>query len=80
VIDELIASSPNAKVVILLYEMSDRNICAIVRTERPLDAIQLTSQFNTAGTREEVRLCFNKKTIVQVEQELTKAIKEKLKH
>lgn len=78
VIDELIASSPNAKVVVLLYEMADRNICAIVRTERPLDSIALTSGFNAVGTREEVRLCFTKKTIVQVEKELIVKMKQQL--
>jgi nanoRNase/pAp phosphatase (c-di-AMP/oligoRNAs hydrolase) len=76
VIDELIASSPHAKIIILLYEMRDRNVCAIVRTERPFDAIQLTRRFNAAGTREEVRLCFNKKTIVEVEQELIQSIRQ----
>jgi|SaaInlStandDraft_6_1057023.scaffolds.fasta_scaffold06580_3 nanoRNase/pAp phosphatase (c-di-AMP/oligoRNAs hydrolase) len=79
VIDELIASSPNAKVVVLMYEMSDRNICAIVRAERPLDAISLTGGFNASGTREEVRLCIAKKTIVQVETELIERIKNQLK-
>jgi nanoRNase/pAp phosphatase (c-di-AMP/oligoRNAs hydrolase) len=74
VIDELIASSPNAKVVVLIYENSEHNICAIVRAERPLDAISLTGGFNATGGREEVRLCMTKKTIVQIEQELIKRI------
>ncbi|NQV89086.1 MAG: hypothetical protein HQ488_02085 [Parcubacteria group bacterium] len=75
VIDELIASSPDAKVVVLIYEMADRNICAIVRTERPMDAIALTRGFSASGTREEVRLCFTKKTVVQVEEDLLNKIK-----
>ena len=79
VIDELIASSPQAKVVVVLYEMKDRNICAIVRAERPLDAIALCRGYNAAGTREEVRLCLVNKTIVQVEKELIGSIKENLK-
>ena len=78
VIDELIASTPNAKVVVLVYEMADRNICAIIRAERPLDAITLTSGFSAVGTREEVRLCFTKKTIVQVEKDLIEKIKTQL--
>ena len=78
VIDELIASSPEARVVVLIYEMADRNICAIVRTERPHDAISLTRGFNASGTREEVRLCFTKKTVVQVEQDLLEKIKAQI--
>ena len=79
VIDELIASSPQAKVVVLLYEMRDRNICAIVRAERPLDAIALCQGYNAAGTREETRLCLLNKTIVQVEKELIGSIKAQIK-
>lgn len=70
VIDELIASSPEAKIIVIIYESADKSICVIVRAERPLDAIALCRGFSTAGTREEVRLCFTDKTIVQVEKEL----------
>lgn len=79
VIDELIASSPQAKVVVLIYEDKDHQVCAIVRAERPLDAIALTSRFNAAGVREEVRLVFTKKTIVDVEKELIEHVKQQLK-
>ena len=78
VIDELIASSPHAKVVVLLYEDKERNVCAVVRAERPYDAIALTARFNAAGVREEVRLTFIKKTIVDVEKELIEHIKKQL--
>lgn len=70
VTDELIASSPNAKIVVLLYEDRLGNVCAIIRAERPLDAIALAAPFKPAGTREEVRLCFLNKSIMQVEKEL----------
>ncbi|MBU1705575.1 DHH family phosphoesterase [Patescibacteria group bacterium] len=86
VIDELIASSPEAKIVALIYEDRDQNICAIIRAENPLDAVSLTSNFRPSGTREEARLCFTKsgkagsgsagKTIVQVEKELIKHLTE----
>ena len=79
VIDELIASSPDAKVVILLYENAQKNICAIIRTERPLDAIELCKGYQASGTHEEVRLCLMNKTIIQIEQELTQMIREQLK-
>ncbi len=79
VIDELIASSPDARVIVLLYENTEQNICAIIRAERPLDAIALCAKFNAAGVREEVRLCFIKKNIVQVEKELIEHLKSQLK-
>lgn len=79
VIDELIASSPEAHVVVLLYENSAGNICAIVRAQRPLDALELCKGWSAAGTREEVRLCILKKNIVQVETELLNQIRQSLK-
>jgi bifunctional oligoribonuclease and PAP phosphatase NrnA len=79
VIDELIASSPQAKVVVLLYEDTNNQISAIVKTERPLDAISLCRGYNAAGTREEVRIHISKKTIIQAEKELIETIKNRLK-
>lgn len=77
VIDELIVTSPQAQVVMLIYENSERNICVIVKTERPFDAINLTSKFHGKGTRDEVRLCFTKRTLVDVEKELMTELKSK---
>jgi nanoRNase/pAp phosphatase (c-di-AMP/oligoRNAs hydrolase) len=83
VIDELIASSPDAKVVVLLYENKDQHVCGLIRTERPLDALHLAANSaangNPTGTREEVRVCFKDKTIVQVEQELIEKLKVVIK-
>lgn len=79
VIDELIASSPHAHVVVLLWENSEGNICAIVRAERPIDVIALCKGFNASGTREEVRLCILKKNLVQVETDLISQIRTQLK-
>jgi bifunctional oligoribonuclease and PAP phosphatase NrnA len=78
VIDELIASSPDARVVVLLYENDAGNICAIVRGERPVDVINLCKGFNASGTREEARICILKKNIVQVEKELVGSIRRAL--
>ena len=79
VIDELIASIPHARVVVLLYENTEGNICVIVRGERPIDVIDLCKGWNAAGTREEVRLCVLKKNIVEVESELLTSIRKQLK-
>ncbi len=78
VIDELLSSSPNAHVVILLYENAKREIITIVRAERPLDAITLCAPFHAVGTREEVRLTLNVKTIVEGERDVIGHIKNSL--
>ncbi len=71
VVDELITSSPHASVVLLLYEDRDRNVAAILRTERPHDAMRLAAPFRAAGTREEARMRFVGKSLLQVEQDVT---------
>ncbi len=78
VIDELLSSSPHARVVVLLYETSNHDIAAIIRTERPIDAIALCAPFHAAGTREEVRLVFKDKNIIQTETLLMEHIKKEL--
>lgn len=78
VIDELITNSPEAKVIVLLYEDQDRNVCGIIRAERPLDAITLAAPFGAAGTREEVRLCATNRTLPQIEQELIPYIQKQI--
>ncbi|OGL95992.1 hypothetical protein A2348_00665 [Candidatus Uhrbacteria bacterium RIFOXYB12_FULL_58_10] len=69
VVDELIASSPDAKIVALLYETDDRGIVGILRAERPFDILALAAPLKPNGTREEARVAFPGKTIVQAERE-----------
>jgi nanoRNase/pAp phosphatase (c-di-AMP/oligoRNAs hydrolase) len=78
VIGELIASSPHAKIIVIMYEGSDKNVHAIVHTERPYDAIALCAPFKASGVREQVRLNFTKKNIVEVEKILIDHLKKEL--
>jgi nanoRNase/pAp phosphatase (c-di-AMP/oligoRNAs hydrolase) len=82
VIDELIASSPEAKIVVLLYEDRARRVCGVLRAERPADALSLAKAAvrgeaetpSAAGNREDARLCFTKGTIVEIERRLLPAM------
>ncbi len=81
VIDELISTSPSARVVVLIFENHARDICAIVRAEEPLNAATLCAsllhklpQTNSAASREEVRLNLSGRTLVDVERELIATI------
>lgn len=78
VIDELLSSSPNARLTVLVFETAHHEIKAIVRTERPLDAIALCAPFHASGTHEEVRLTFPNKTIAQTEKELIEHLKKRV--
>jgi nanoRNase/pAp phosphatase (c-di-AMP/oligoRNAs hydrolase) len=69
VIDELITSSPEAKIILLLYEDRQKNICGIIRTEPPLNAVNLITALSPIGHQEQAHLYFNQKTIVEAEQE-----------
>lgn len=77
VVDELIASSPDAKLVVLLYEAADRSVVGIVRAERPLDALTLLAPLKPVGSREEARVTFANASIVQAERRLLDLIETK---
>jgi len=78
VIEELIVSSPEAKVIVLLFENRERNICATVHAERPLNASQLCARFKPTGTHQEVQIRFKNKTLPQVEKEIIEHLKKEL--
>jgi len=69
VVDELIASSPEAKVVALLYETADRGVVGILRAEHPFDLLSLAAPLKPSGTREEARVTFPQRNIVQAERD-----------
>jgi hypothetical protein len=69
VVDELIASSPDAKVVALLYESRDQGVVGVLRAERPFDLLALAAPLKPVGTRDEARVSFPGKTIVEAERE-----------
>lgn len=76
-INELISSSPDAKLILILYEDHERNICGILHAEHPYDALEIASPFKPGGTRQEIRMCFTGKNLVQVEKEVVKRIVER---
>ncbi len=76
VVDELIASSPDAKVIALLYETADRGIVGILRAERPLDVLTLAAPLKPTGTREDARVSFPGMNIVQAERATLEALKK----
>jgi nanoRNase/pAp phosphatase (c-di-AMP/oligoRNAs hydrolase) len=80
VIDELISNSPEAAIVVLLYENRDRHICGIVRAEHPHNARELTAIFSPSGTKQESHVCFENTTIVETEKKIIEAIKKQTVH
>ncbi len=80
VIDELITSSPDAKVTALLAEATDGSVHAYVHAERPYDALALCAAFSPTGSKEDARLSWKDGGIVKAEQDLTSKIAAQMKN
>ncbi len=70
IIDELLLSSPNAKIAAVFYEHSPEEVRVILRAERPYDALALGSPFKASGTREEAHLVIITEDIVAAERQV----------
>lgn len=78
VIEELIVTSPNARIAAVFYESGD-GIHVKLHAEKPYDALSLGAPFNASGTREEVQLQLREKDIVKAEKRVVTHIREQLK-
>ncbi|MBI1907852.1 hypothetical protein HYS28_00325 [Candidatus Uhrbacteria bacterium] len=68
IVEELLASSPEAQIVVIFYEHKDGYIAATLHAERPHDALQLGAPFKASGTREAVRLTVGEADLVGAER------------
>lgn len=78
VIDDLIAASPEAETIALLYEKAPDEICCLVRSENRRDADRLTEPFGGEGGRVESRCFLKGKTIADAERELLGHLRNEL--
>ncbi len=70
IIDELLLSSPGAKIAAVFYEHSATEVRVILRAERPHDALALGAPFKASGTREEAHLVITSEDIVATERQV----------
>lgn len=70
VLDELVATSPDARVAALLYEAADGTIRGIVDAARPHDAARLTAAWQAEGTARRSRFRMPGKDLPTAEREL----------
>lgn len=56
IVDELITTSPDAKISVVLYESKTGDTHGLLYANRPYDAIALGAPFNAYGTRESVHI------------------------
>lgn len=80
VIDELITSSPDAKVTALLVESADGSVHAYMHGERPYDTLALCRPFSPVGSKEDARASWKDGGVVQAEQALVAHVAAQMKN
>ena len=78
IIDELLMSSPHARVAAVFYEHPERGVLVMLHAEKPHDALALGAKFKASGTREEARLALKTKDIVEAEKQVITHLRENL--
>lgn len=68
VIDELIINSPEARLVLLIYEQNDGQICCLLRAGRNFDMKKVAMQFNATAINNEIKFCINDKDLIESEK------------
>jgi phosphoesterase RecJ-like protein len=78
VIQELIATSPEAETVVLLYENVDGRLCGLIASIRGQKAEELGALFGASGTPEMTEFCVTQKNLIEAERMIIEAIKARL--
>lgn len=81
IIDELIATSPDEKMTLLLHEHEEdgaTKIHCILYTEKGYDSKHLAAGFNPTGDSKQVQFTFSNKTLKQAEERVIEEIRKKL--
>lgn len=86
IIEELISNSPEAKIILLLYEMEKigeknlpvKQIGGIIAGEKNFDALLLARAFHPEGTKHQAQFFILEKTLKEAEEMVMKSISETL--
>ncbi|MCF6277116.1 MAG: hypothetical protein L3J07_04780 [Candidatus Magasanikbacteria bacterium] len=80
IFDDLILTSPDAKIVLLLHEHPKQNnsIYGILKTVKPFNAIKISREFRPTGNSTEVRFVLTNETLKNAENKITQKILENL--
>jgi len=75
IIDELIANSPEAKIIVLLYQ-TNKDIEGIIHCAPNFDALMLGKPFNPEGTKQKVKIILKDGDLITAEKEVVEYIKK----
>jgi phosphoesterase RecJ-like protein len=78
IIEELLSNSPEAKVILLLYEIENggKKIGGIVATEKNFDALHLVKPLQPEGTKRMAKFIIKDKLLKEAEDQVIKTIAE----
>lgn len=76
--DEILLTSPSAKIALILFETSDTHIAGQLFAQRPFDALLLGAPFRATGTRESAHLSLTQTDIVEAEKAVVTHLKSVL--
>ena len=80
IIDELLINSPEAKMVLLIYENQGQpGVHGILTVEKEHDALALLAPFNPLGNKKQATFAVENKTLLEAQNAVLEAIK-KLQH
>jgi len=82
IINELIANSPEAKIILLLHEHSDKNknnaIHGIIHTEKEFNTRRLLPTYKLQGEQNHSSFTIENKSLKEAEKEIRTQIKKKI--
>ncbi|MFH1226020.1 MAG: DHH family phosphoesterase [bacterium] len=69
-IDELIANSPEAEIIVLFYEQKDDQICCLINCQKESDTNVLAKFFSPKVAGDLIRFCLTDKNLIQAKEEI----------
>lgn len=79
IVDELLSSSPTAKIAIVFFENVDGTISARLHTDAAHDALILAAPFKPVGTKDVALLSLTEKDIVLAEKAVVTHVQQALR-
>lgn len=82
VIDELIATSPEANIIVLLYEdeRAHDSVCVTIATKAPIHAGELARELGASGTRDRVTVCLKNITLIDAANRVVEILQKALRN
>lgn len=78
VIDELIINTPEAKIVLILFEKGDGHVHGIVSTEEKIDALDALKGYNPKGTKDFTEFIIRNISLAEAEKQVLAQLRDNL--